>query len=264
MKKFLVFVLLWVVIVSFILIRNTFFVDKKDKENQSKQEEIVAQENIEHKDETDFTQAEGVYKVLDFDRRLILKIGPQDESLCSIFCLAYARAILDNDYSSNPYDYYDGDGAVWYWAQFEDIAHSDPLIKVLQKAYDQIDSGRPTVFYVSGEYATTVGREKPDRISRQHFVLIIGYRLNADYNNLNVSDFYILDPTGGYCYGEEGCLPWATLTDDAPELMQGEYALFADSDEKHYVGTCIATVDTSTWNTGLSDPIYPNYVSNDR
>ena len=107
MKKFLVFVLLWVVIVSFILIRNTFFVDKKDKENQSKQEKIVAQENIEHKDETDFTQAEGVYKVLDFDRRLILKIGPQDESLCSIFCLAYARAILDNDYSSNPYDYYD-------------------------------------------------------------------------------------------------------------------------------------------------------------
>ena len=262
MKKFLFFVLIWAIIVSALLIRNILFVDRKNKVEKPKQDEIVIQEKQETKKETDISEVEGAYKMLDFDRRLILKVGPQDESLCSIFCLAYARGILDNDYSCDPYDYYDGDGAVWYWAEFEDIAYSDPLLKVLQKAYKEIDNGRPTVFYVSGEYATTTGKEKPDRISGQHFVLIIGYRTGADYNNLKPSDFYIADPTGGYCY-QEGCIPWATLTDNSPELMQGEYALFTDSNQKRHVDTCIAKADTAIWNTDLSKPIYPDYIKDD-
>ena len=256
MKKFLILVLVWVIIVSVVLIRNIFFVDKKENIKQEITEDVIE----EKKEENIVT--EGVYKMLDFDRRLILSVGVQDKSLCSIFSLAYARAILDNNYSSDPYDYYDGDGAVWYLADFEDIAHSDPLIKVLQKAYDQIDKGRPTVFYVDGEYATTAGRKQPDRISDQHFVLIIGYRMNADYNNLKASDFYVVDPTGGYCY-EKGCIPWATLTDSAPKLMEKEYALFADSNVKRHVGTCIATIDDVAWDADMSKPIYPNYFKNE-
>lgn len=261
MKKFLIFVLVWIIGVSILLVRNIFFVDKKDNISEETKQEVVVEQKQEIKKEEKPVEAEGVYKMLDFDRRLVLSIGPQDESLCSIFCLAYARAILDNNYSSDPYDYYDGDGAVWYWAEFEDIAHSDPLKDVLKKAYDEIDKGRPTVFYVTGEYGTTIGKDQADRISGQHFVLIIGYKMSADYNSLKPSDFYVADPTGGYCY-ENGCIPWATLTDNSPELMDKEYALFTDSDKNKHVDTCLSYADTVTWDNDLSKPLFPNYVDN--
>ena len=253
MKKFLILVLVWVILICFLLIKNNFFGNNETEEIIK--EEVVVQE----KQESNITDMEGVYKMLDFDRRLILKVGPQDESLCSIFCLAYARGILDNSYNSNPYDYYDGDGAVWYWAQFEDIASSDPLSVVLQRAYDEIDKGRPTVFYVNEDYATTIGRKEVDRISDQHFVLIIGYSMSADYHNLKPSDFYVADPSGGYCY-EQGCIPWAILSDNAPMLMDGEYALFSDSNKNRHVDTCLAYVDTATWDEDLSKSIFPNYI----
>ena len=264
MKKFLF--LLFVGMMAFYLlsVRSFFFGDRK-KSEEEKTEEVVTVPEKEKEEETEtvYEDIEGAYRMLDFDRRLILSVGQQDTDVCSIFTLAYARAILDSDYSADPYDYYDGDGAVWRWADYEDIAYSDPLPEVLRRAYDEINNGRPTIFYVSGNYGTTAGRESPDRISGQHFVLIIGYRLDADYDDLKPSDFYAADPSGGYCYGDEGCMPWVMLTDDAPELMSGEYALFADNDARRHVDTCIANLDTSRWDDDLSEAIYPDYLDRD-
>ena len=260
MKRFIFIIFISLIFISILLIRNLF--SNKQNDTQIK-EEIIIQETT--KDNDNYEDIENGFKMLDFDRRLILKIGQQDNYLCSIFNLAYARAILDNDYNVDPYDYYDGEGAVWHLADYEDIAYNDPLLTVLQRAYDEINNGRPTLFYVSGNYGKTVTSETADRNSGEHFILIIGYKLSADYDNLKPSDFYTADPSGGYCYmNNEGCLPWVILTDDAPLKIANEYALYASSNKKKGVATCIAYIDTSTWNADLSKPIYPNYVSNDR
>ena len=198
-----------------------------------------------------------VYKMLDFDRRLILEIGQQDEWLCSIFNLAYARAILDNK-KSDPYDYYDGDGTVWRLADYEDLALDNDLHTVLQIAYDEIDSGSPVLFFVGGEYGYTTSDNPTERISSDHYVLLIGYRMNADYDNLSPSDFYAADPSNGYCCSADSYMPWITLSDDAPELVSGEYALYGQIGSKK-VKTCIAYKDTCTWDSDLSKPIYPAY-----
>ena len=200
-----------------------------------------------------------IYKMLDFDRRLILNIGEQGKENCSIFCLAYAKAILDGSFNVNPYDYWD-DGAVWSAAGFHDIAGKDPLDEVLKKAYDQIDSGRPAIIYTSGTYATTVTDKPQDRSASEHFVLLIGFKKNADRNDLKPSDFYGIDPANSYKSTERNYIPWVTLTDTAPAKMLEEYALFVADDQSAHVKTCIAHADDVRWDTSLSFPINPDYV----
>ena len=228
---------------------STSLSDKNETINEDKKEDAAADQDETPKEE----DLEGVYRMLDFDRRLILKVGVQDDYMCSVFSLAYARAILDSDYEADPYDYWE-DEAVWRLADFDDIAFSDPLLTVLQRAYDEIDEGRPTLFYTSGQYARSVIDPDQTRTSQEHFVLIIGYRADADYKDLKPSDFYCADASAGY-----GDVPWVILTDEAPETMSGEYALYASNDKTKHVKTCLAYADTARWDADESAVIYPNY-----
>ncbi|MBQ6479040.1 MAG: hypothetical protein IJI44_06700 [Erysipelotrichaceae bacterium] len=243
--------------------------------NGEQKEETVKEENlsVEKKEEPEEpenvpetkmeeTEDRPVYRMLDFDRRLILNVGQQDPEICSIFCLAYGRAILDQDYEADPYDYYDGEGAVWRWAGFEDIALSDPLDTVLQRAYDEISAGRPCIFYVSDTYAFTA-TEKPDsRSAWQHYVLLIGYRKDADYRNLKASDFYAADPTAGYRSNDENYIPWVVLTDEAPEKTSGEYALYACQEDDRHLELCDAYADAVRWDAKPKEAVYAKRKEN--
>lgn len=235
--------------------------EKKEETKEEEKEETVT-ENSSQAVSADLQEAgQQRYRMLDFDRRLILGVGEQDQYVCSIFTLAYARAILDSDYKSDPYDYYDGDGAVWRWAGYEDIAGNDSLEKVLKKAYDEITKGRPVIFFVSDVYAYTAGEVKESRQSGDHYVLLIGYKENADSSNLKPSDFYAADPTSGYRGSKDADIPWVDLTDEAPGLVSGEYALYAPTDPDKHVSTCIAYADTSEWDADLTNEIRPNYIN---
>ena len=206
MKK-LLFLLFLCFAIPAVLLRNPFAVKKKEevsvqsetaKQAESKKEETPVSEEEKKEEPAKEDEGDGrqIYRMLDFDRRLILDVGEQDDSVCSIFCLAYARGILDEDYKADPYDYWD-EGAVWRWAHYGDIAGADPLNKVLQSAYDKIEEGMPVLFYVDGTYAYTVSKTPRPRTSQEHFVLIIGYRKDADYDDLKPSDFYAADPSAG-------------------------------------------------------------------
>ncbi|MBR4484279.1 MAG: hypothetical protein IKO97_03650, partial [Erysipelotrichaceae bacterium] len=162
MKKLIFIGLLFLLIISPLFFKMLLYREEKTVKQETVSETLVSEtkeetvvEEKKEEEKTEETESKGearypedVYKMLDFDRRLILRIGVQDESLCSIFNLAYARAILDNNERVDPYDFYDGEGAVWRWADFEDIALDLPLEKVLQRAYDEINAGRPSIFYV--------------------------------------------------------------------------------------------------------------------
>ena len=236
--------------------------EEKSPENEKEPETMPQQNGIELAVDDSVKQGQ-IYKMLDFDRRLILKVGQQDEYLCSIFCLAYARGILDGK-MADPYDYYDGDGAVWRWADYEDIALSDPLPKVLQKAYDEIDAGRPVILFCSGNYAHIPDHEEYNRSTGDHYVLLIGFKEDADYKNLKASDFYAADPSRGYSDSKDTFMPWIVLTDEAPATIHGEYALYASTDKKKAVPTCSAFADRSTWDSDLKKEIHPEYLEENR
>lgn len=273
MKKLLVLLFLCFSIPAILMGRS--FSEKAKEEAPAKNEEVTVREEKENtlsvisgEEKKEETAQDGrndgpqIYRMLDFDRRLILNVGEQDDNVCSIFCLAYARAILDEDYNADPYDYWD-EGAVWRWADYEDIAGADPLKKVLQSAYDRIGEGVPVLFYVDGTYAYTVSETPQPRTSNEHFVLIIGYKKDADYADLKPSDFYAADPSAGYKGNTDAYMPWCTLTDESPLKVSGEYALYAPVDPYEHVEVCEAYADTSRWDADRSDPIYPEYVGNE-
>ena len=231
----------------------------KEEEIEETKEEVVEKEDPVY--EADPEKGE-VYKMLDFDRRLILNIGQQDEWLCSIFGLAYARAILDDSFDVDPYDYYDGDGADWRAAGFEDIALSDPLDVVLQRAMERIDMGQPVLLYTEGKYCHPVGNREAIRSAESHYVLLIGYRMNAKKDDLKPSDFYAVDPAGGHCCDVDSYIPWVILEDEGPALVSGEYALYAPSEEGG-VKTCEAYADRCTWDSRFEEAVLPDYIENE-
>ena len=109
---------------TFLLLRSAFKIFFKQEEavivDESKTEETIEEKEqettIENTPEPEPVNdkeedSQQVYRMLDFDRRYVLSIGEQDDYTCSIYCLAYARAILDNNVNVNPYDYWD-DGSV--------------------------------------------------------------------------------------------------------------------------------------------------------
>jgi len=233
---------------------------KEEKTPEPVKEEPVQEVKVPLKEKSEEEKdLKQVYRMLDFDRRLILNVGQQDPEICSIFCLAYGRAIMERDYEANPYDYYDGEGAVWRLAGFEDIALSDPLDTVLKRAYDEISEGRPVIFFVSDTYAYTASEHPAARSGWQHYVLLIGYKKEADYNDLKPSDFYGADPTAGYGSGDENDIPWVVLTDEAPEKTSGEYALYAYRENERHLKVIDAYADTVRWNADASEEIHPEY-----
>ena|GEM_PF-2465387 len=239
---------------------------KEETITETKEEETTAvkeetKEEIKYEERKEAT-ADTVFKMLDFDRRYILKIGMEDDWLCSIFDLAYARAILERSFSIDPYDYYDGNGAGWKEADYEDIALDSALPVVLQRAYDRISVGQPVLFFVDGKYGYTIGETPGYRSSEDHYVLLIGYRKDADYEDLRPSDFYAVDPSGGYCCGVDTYKPWIVLSDEAPALTSGEYALYAPIANEH-IDLCLAYPDTCNWNAGLHEAISPLYAKED-
>ena len=259
MRNVITWILIALFTVTLLLTGGLFLLDKKDEEVSVVKEEVSEEKDtVPEKAEETKVELEGVYRMLDFDRRLILNVGPQDEYNCSIFCLAYARAILDKDYEVDPYDYYD-DGAVWSRADFGDIAQDDPLPVVLQRAYDQIEEGCPVILFVGDTYAYTVNTDQ-QRTTTEHYVLLIGHKADADYGDLKPSDFYAIDPSGGYGYDEVKPMPWIVLTDEAPELVSGEYALYAQIAGDKYVPVCNAYPDTVAWDFESTEAIYPDRV----
>ena len=290
MSKTILIALLLTVVVSFLVIKAVLVLDKNTDDTtaqliQMAQQEAQQQTEEKPQETTQTSQPaqaqtetspqttqepqtqtqsseedkETVYKMLDFDRRLILNVGEQGKENCSIFCLGYARAILDGSFNVNPYDYWD-DGAVWRDAGFADIAGTDSLDTVLKKAYDQIDSGRPVIIYTKGTYGTTVTDKPQQRSASEHFILLIGFKADADYNNLRASDFYAVDPANAYKSTAENYIPWIEMADEAPAIMVNEYALFTPSDQSSRVKTCLAHADSVRWDTSLSYPINPDYV----
>ncbi|MBQ6218085.1 MAG: C39 family peptidase [Erysipelotrichaceae bacterium] len=228
---------------------------KEEKSDQVKEEpKDNNKETIRKEDDEDF------YRMLDFDRRYILNIGVQEDDLCSLFDLAYARAILDEKFDIDPYEYFDGEGADWRKAGFEDIALSDPLSVVLQRAYDQISAGKPVLFYVTDIYGHSAQNEESLRNAYAgHYVLLIGYEENADYEDLEPSDFYAADPSAGYCCEIDSYMPWIVLTDKAPAKTSGEYALYAPVSDKG-IKTCLAYADECNWDADQSKAILPKYI----
>ncbi len=278
MKK-LLFLLLLFITVSILLIKRPFSHEQKETikkndevknaETENKDQQIIntssenTNENANQETAVLTVYPDDVYNILDFDRRNILSIGEQDEwGHCSIYCLAYAQAILYNRNNIDPYSYYDGEGAVWRWADYKDIALDNPLPVVLQSAYDEISKGIPVLFYVGDSYAKTAGHEEIIREASEHYVLLIGYRLNADYNNLKASDFYAADPASGYKINQDAYTPWVILTDSAPKTINGEYALFTSDDPDLHVPVVKAYIDTSRWDDSVSDPIPALYYRN--
>lgn len=280
MSKTILIALLLTVAMTFLVIKAVFILDKNSEDTSAEIIEMSQDDTKEKQEETavpaqtqevqqipqESIQVENVeedketvYKMLDFDRRLILNIGEQGKENCSIFCLGYARAILDDSFNVNPYDYWN-DGAVWREAGFRDIAGTDPLDVVLKKAYDQIYSGRLAIIFTSGIYATTMTDKPQERSASEHFVLLIGFRADADYNDLKPSDFYGVDPANAYKSTERNYIPWVVLTDSAPAKMLDEYALFVPDDPNEHVKTCLAHLDSVRWDNSLSHPINPDYV----
>ena len=268
MKK-LLFLLLFFILVSILLFKRPF--NHVEKETVKKPDEVqtVVNDSSKQEDKQEDTTAvtatypDDVYNILDFDRRTILSVGEQDEwGHCSIYCLAYAEAILYDRLNVDPYNYYDGSGAVWRWADYKDIALDYPLDKVLQLAYDEISRGVPVLFYVGDTYALTAGHESVERNASEHYVLLIGYRLNADYSDLKPSDFYAADPSSGYKTNEEAYIPWVILTDPSPKTINGEYALFTCDDPDLHVPLVHAYFDTVRWDDKSTEAVKPVYYQN--
>ena len=210
---------------------------KEENKTQTKTDEQLLSENPD--------KSRQLYRMLDFDRRLILKVGQQKDEMCSVYSIAYAKAIVDNDFSANPLDYWD-DGAIWRNADLVDLAGNNSLDKVLQIAYDEINQGRPTIIYVEGHYADSITATPQQRESYMHYVTIIGYRLDADYKNLKPSDFYGVDASVGYS-DDSGFIPWVTLSDTGPHKTSGEYSLYGFADTDKHASTCVAYEDASRW-----------------
>ena len=243
MKK-LLFLLLLFITVSILLIKRPFSHEQKETIKKNDEDKNAETENI-------LLRISVTYS---FNNQLIAHGSPKKGNTC-IYCLAYAQAILYNRNNIDPYSYYDGEGAVWRWADYKDIALDNPLPVVLQSAYDEISKGIPVLFYVGDSYAKTAGHEEIIREASEHYVLLIGYRLNADYNNLKASDFYAADPASGYKINQDAYTPWVILTDSAPKTINGEYALFTSDDPDLHVPVVKAYIDTSRWDDSVSDPI---------
>ena len=127
-------------------------------------------------------------KVLDYDRRLIKKVGTQEATghtiCCPSFSCAYGDVVLDG--TVHGHEYYSCSCCTW--TDWGGGGSSDRCVgtdeELLREAYDQIRSGRPTIIHVAGS-------------SGEHWICLIGYRKAKDPDRLDLSNFIALDPWDG-------------------------------------------------------------------
>ena len=133
-------------------------------------------------------EAEKKNKVLEYDRKLIKKIGTQEKTghtiCCPSFSCAYADAVLDG--TVHDHSYYTCSCCTWPdWgggnSSFRCVGDDYEL---LREAYDQIRKGKPTVIHVAGS-------------SGEHWIALIGYRNAKNPDRLTLSNFIALDPWDG-------------------------------------------------------------------
>lgn len=127
-------------------------------------------------------------KVLEYDRKLIKKIGTQEATghtiCCPSFSCAYADAVMDG--TVHDHEYYTCSCCTWTdWggggSSFRCVGSDQEL---LREAYDQISQGKPTVIHVAGG-------------SGEHWIALIGYKNVKNPDKLKLSNFIALDPWDG-------------------------------------------------------------------
>lgn len=142
-------------------------------------------------------------KTLAIDWEDIESVGKQLPGSVTCFChaLAYSRTILDGkvhnwwEYDLNGGSHYNA-CANWRGADYLRTAGS--ASDIYQKAYESINEGRPFIIHVSG------------RGTGWHYVTIVGYTNVTDVNDLDASNFLIIDaaphsaPTGAENMAEVG------------------------------------------------------------
>ena len=133
-------------------------------------------------------EAEKTDKVLEYDRKLIKKIGTQEGTghtiCCPSFSCAYADAVMDG--TVHDHSYYTCSCCTWPdWgggnSSFRSLGSND---KLLREAYDQIAKGKPTVIHVTGG-------------TGEHWIALIGYQKAKDPDHLTLDNFIALDPWDG-------------------------------------------------------------------
>lgn len=127
-------------------------------------------------------------KVLPYEAADLKAIGSQEESghnaCCPSYACAYADAVIDG--TIHDHTYYTCSNCTWTdWgggnSSFRDVGSDEEL---LREAYDQIESGKPTVVHV-----TWSGGE--------HWIALIGYHDVEDPDHLTLANFIALDPWDG-------------------------------------------------------------------
>lgn len=136
----------------------------------------------------DFAKSERTNKTLEFDRRLIRKIGTQESTghtiCCPSFSCAYADAVIDG--TVHDHEYYTCSCCTWPdWgggnSSFRSLGSDE---KLLREAYGQIAKGKPTVIHVVGG-------------TGEHWIALIGYQNVKDPDRLTLENFVALDPWDG-------------------------------------------------------------------
>lgn len=136
----------------------------------------------------DIAEAEKADKLLEYDRKLIKKIGTQQKTghtiCCPSFSCAYADAVLDG--TVHDHSYYTCSCCTWTdWgggnSSFRSLGSDEEL---LREAYGQIAKGKPTVIHVVGG-------------TGEHWIALIGYQNVKDPDHLTLKNFIALDPWDG-------------------------------------------------------------------
>lgn len=119
---------------------------------------------------------------LSYDKNLIKKIGkqPKGSVYCSVYAMAYARALRGLGYSK-PLSFWNK-GAVWSKGGMKSKFYGSQQ-SALKAVYDQIKAGKPAILYVYGPNAKS-----------GHYVTVYGYKNVTNTKALKMSNFLILDP----------------------------------------------------------------------
>ena len=128
---------------------------------------------------------------LSYDSSLIERIGhqsdgtPLEKKACASYALAYCNAILTGA-TPSPHTYWSSEtnvDCVWSKGGYTTLSYASEQA-VLQAAYAQLASGKPSILHVTGSTA-------------QHWITIVGCKKAMLMANLSASDFIAIDPWDG-------------------------------------------------------------------